>query len=306
MTGRDGGTGREGGKGEGKEGGGEGGTILLQSVFKAKNQLWVVANEATECPLEKRSDAKTKLGQRSSFRFLPEKEKQVRIISFSVWLHTNTRTHLIGSGETNPLERRKLENRSQANTKNSFALPSTEETAQPEAAQSSHWNDIHKANRSRKQAGLLKSGHGIIAYNCSVGRMESQAWISLFLSLWSRWNGKTKEHWMLMVLWDVNIRESLILEVHPFPKAPRNSACSGRFNQLPEHKGPHSPNPDHSHEPCLSWRKRMHFFPSYKITNMQQIKTGKLEKAQEKGGGGITAILTLIYVMSGFKRNQNF
>lgn len=50
----------------------------------------------------------------------------------------------------------------------------------------------------------------------------------------------------------------------------------------------------------------MHFFPSYKITNMQQIKTGKLEKAQEKGGGGITAILTLIYVMSGFKRNQNF
>ena len=26
-------------RGEGKEGGGEGGTILLQSVFKAKNQL---------------------------------------------------------------------------------------------------------------------------------------------------------------------------------------------------------------------------------------------------------------------------
>lgn len=50
-----------------------------------------------ECLLEKRLEAKTKLGQTSSFRFLPEKEKQVRIISFSVRLHTNARTHLTGS-----------------------------------------------------------------------------------------------------------------------------------------------------------------------------------------------------------------
>lgn len=95
----------------------------------------MVANKVTECPLEKRLEAKTKSGQTSSFSFLPEKEKQVCIISISVQLHTNARTLLIGSGETNLLERRKLENRSQANVESSFALPIIGETAQPSLKQ---------------------------------------------------------------------------------------------------------------------------------------------------------------------------